>query len=393
MNNKIFHYTTSYSRLSLGILDRLENLASADHNFEPVVITSARFINTANHSHIQFQCLSQNILILFLCLAFSIFRNCAKHKGATIVVRYSPSAIYLWPIYVLFPYVIWEFHGLPFYETCNRKNYALRSLVLTIEKNLLSLHPRRYLAITRQIATHITENYQPKQVVICPNTMGFPNYHNKALSLLKHRKNLYSNHVNQSNQSRNLNILFLASNLSQPWQGLDIASKFIKKFCYYNSRISLHLDIFGDNMPATLQAQLQSDMQSIANYSLSINSLKQDLVHTFFQGYDLSLGPCALLRKNLTSSASLKTRSCLINGLPVASNYPDDAFNSSFKLSLDSLKSLCFFRFNSDDEFQRILLHILHLKYTYPVSYNARFFLIAKNYLNILPSNLISRFH
>jgi hypothetical protein len=392
MNNKIFHYTTSYSRLSIGILDRLENLGLADISFRPVVISSANYSNISKYSHIKFQFLPQNIFLLSCCLALSIFRVSADNKHSTIIVRYSPTAIYLWPIYILFPYVIWELHGLPFHETYNRKNHELRRLILTIEKKLLCLHRRKYLAVTRQIATHINENYQPKQVLISPNNLGFLNYKSKAMTLLKHRKAI-SSKVVPSSQAHKLKILFLASNLSQSWQGLDIASTFIEKFCYSNIDMNVHLDVYGDNIPKILEKQLQNASRHIGNYSIKINSVKHDLSHTFYQDYDLSLGPCALFRKNLTSSSSLKTRSCLTNGLPVASNYPDDAFSSSFTTSQDLLKHICFFRFNSDHEFQRILLHIHYLKSTYPRSYDTRFFLIAKKHLSLLPSDLISRFY
>lgn len=391
MSIKIFHYTTSYSRLSVGILDRLESLASVDLSFHPFVITTSSSPKVSKYNYIRFRCLPKNVILIFIFLACSILNKQPFSNDKLFVVRYSPTAVYLWPIILLMPFVIWEFHGLPIHETYNRKHLTIRNFLLGIEKKLFSIYPRRYTAVTRQIASFIEENYNPKQVVLCPNPTGFRNYRQKAISLIKN--NISSGPVPiKSSYSQNLKILFLASNLSQPWQGLDIASYTLKCFCNIYPDIKITFCVFGDNIPSYLSNQIKADSNSTPNYKIHLSPAIFTLDQNFFQHYDFSLAPCGLSRKNLTSSSSLKTRTCLTNGVPVVSNYPDDAFNYTNTPSASLNKTLYFFRYDNLDEFSSILFHILRSKLMYPITFNVRVFLFAKKFLDITPSSLVSEF-
>jgi hypothetical protein len=289
------------------------------------------------------------------------------------------------------PFVILEFHGIPVHEVHDRKYSAIRLYILSIEKHLLSIHSRRYTAVTKQIASFIEASYNPSQVVVYPNPTGFLDYRDKARSFIQN-KVLSDDCAGQFQRSLNINILFLGSNLSQPWQGLDIASNTIKRFCQTYPEIKVSLHVYGDNISLDLANQLKAESQSTANYAIHLKPSKLDLDYNFYQQFDVSLAPCALTRKNLASSSSLKTRTCLANGIPVVSNYPDDAFSFSSMTPLIIKKATYFFRYSTIEEFSLVLLHISNIKIIYPVTYNARVLFFAKRYLDITPSSLISEF-
>lgn len=111
-----------------------------------------------------------------------------------------------------------------------------------------------------------------------------------------------------------LRLLFVASDPS-PWHGLD---RLIDSLCAYRGRLSLVLDVVGDQGRAAGTC-IQSGLTEV-RYHGTLRGLALDAVAA---QANLAVASLGLYRKKLRQACLLKTRDYLARGLPVVYGYDD----------------------------------------------------------------------
>lgn len=389
MTLKTFYCTATSAKTSIGLIDRLLGLAQANTNLFCFLFAPSKQNLANQYSAPNIVETPSNPFLKYLTISSHISNFFADNRLNIVILRYSPCAIYLWPIYILYPSIWVEFHGIPDCETSHRGNQKIRKILLFIESLILNIHVRNYLAVTSQINSYIRASYRYNETLISPNLIGYPKFSQHCKIILSASVGLYEDNLQVSPPHRPYptRLVFIASNLSQPWQGIDILLNLLKQYCLTYEHSNVQLDIYGDSITDSIRKNIQDCNDEVHNLYILHNGSSKSISPTDLIAYDAGVAPLALSRKGLTSSCALKTRTYLSRGLPVLSNHSDDAFRHS--IDFKQRERAGYYQFDSQLSFNKQLNSAIYFSLKYPFTKRLRYIYNSKVFLELKSANFI----
>lgn len=389
MTLKTFYCTATSAKTSIGLIHRLSGLAQANANlfcylFAPPQqnlanqYTAPNIVETPSNPFLKYLVISSHLKKFF-----------ADNSQNIVIFRYSPCAIYLWPIYIRYPSIWVEFHGIPDFETSHRSNQRIRKILLFLESLILNTHARNYLAVTCQINSYIRASYRYNETLISPNLIGYPQFSQHCRIILSASVSLYQDNLQASppHCPDLTRLVFIASNLSQTWQGIDTLLNLLKEFCLTYEHLNVQLDIYGSSISDSIERHIQHCNDEVHNLYILHNGSSKSISPTDLIAYDAGVAPLALSRKGLTSSCALKTRTYLSRGLPVLSNHSDDAFRHC--IDTKQRERAGYYQFDSQLSFNKQLNSVIYFSLKYPSTKYLRYIYNSKIFLELKSANII----
>lgn len=369
------HFTFAWGRLSQGVVARLNGLSLELDSFRPRVIAS-REVNSLDCNNEIVRVTKRSLLIYFLYavrIAILAHRKAGKER---VVIRYSPTAIYLWPLYLSGVDVVVEIHGIPGEEVSHRRNSLVKRAVVEMELILLRSRKRDYIAVTDQIKKVVEKRLAPRSVLLLANPVSFKDSRKWAIEYLNRKEE-----IRDLRSKCKIDLLFLCSNLGQAWQGVDVLLAYLDNMFEDGFDTEVTLDIAGKNEQ---EADILRAREIEGRHEgLRIRFIgEQDERKVCSKEYLAGFAPMCLERKGLRSSASLKTRTYLRYGIPVISRYPDDAYVESFDKEVNSdSKARSFNIAPSSIILEKTISKLVKAREKYPRSYRIRVMLDGERHI------------
>ena len=381
LKNDIYHITLAYNKLNIGILERLSCVASEYKQFKPLVIATRKSLNGIDAEKYNVNVFKVNNNPF--CFSFFAIRLIIKHyiRKKSVILRYVPGSPMILFIAIIFRTITFELHGLPEGEVLNRNSRFIYKYLKSIEKFIMRLGCHKWVVVTHQIADFVRLNYKAEEVLLSPNFITLPNYIELGKSLFSEKNLIYN---------KQIKCVLIASNLSQTWQGIDVLVDYINNYINTYSR-DIELSIYGSNLSENIKMKLISIERKSSRFKCKIfpittsEKLSKDLID-----FDCGFAPFALNRKGLVSSAALKTRLYLTNGIPVISPSQDDALSH---LEQSSQRRLGFFLIKGNKQFNEALEEIDNNKMKYYSSYKVRYFVKSSKNLIMKSSFMTDLYH